>query len=188
MIVLGVLADTHVPDRRASLDPRVLAVFRSAGVKAILHAGDVSTQLVLDQLAQVAPVYAVRGNRDFARLRHLPVDLLLEFEGVKVGMVHGHGDWQRYFVDKLHWLMEGIQEQRYRRRALAAFTEADVVIFGHLHRPINAWVDGKLLFNPGSSCCPDELYGPASVGLITLSDGKVVKSEIRGLESSPTGL
>ena len=42
MTSLGVLADTHIPDRVPELDPQIIQVFRRAGVAAILHAGDVS--------------------------------------------------------------------------------------------------------------------------------------------------
>ena len=64
MIRLGVISDTHIPDRARRLNERVIPVFREAGVSAILHAGDVSTPRVLKQLEEVAPVYATRGNRD----------------------------------------------------------------------------------------------------------------------------
>ncbi len=177
-MILGVLSDTHIPDRVRGLRPEVLTIFKHAGVGAILHAGDVCTPAVLDQLAQVAPVHAVRGNRDIYLLRDLPLELMLEFEGVKIGMMHGHGGWQLYLLDKLHWIALGVQEERYRRRAMATFAEAKLIIFGHLHRPVNIWVDGKLLFNPGSASVPDKSYGPASVGLVYLEEGKVVKAEI----------
>ena len=65
MITLGVVADTHVPDRARQINPDLLRVLRQAQVQAILHAGDVCSQVVLDQLGQIAPVYAVRGNRDW---------------------------------------------------------------------------------------------------------------------------
>ena len=58
MTTLGVIADTHVPDRRPDLDPQILPIFLQAKVQTILHAGDVSSQKVLDQLSQIAPVLA----------------------------------------------------------------------------------------------------------------------------------
>jgi putative phosphoesterase len=64
MTTLGVLADTHIPDRVPTLNPRVIQVFRQAQVSAILHAGDVSVPQVLAELEKIAQVYAVRGNRD----------------------------------------------------------------------------------------------------------------------------
>ena len=62
MTTLGVLADTHIPDRVNQLNPRVLEIFQQAEVNAILHAGDVSVPRVLEELGQVAPVHAVRGK------------------------------------------------------------------------------------------------------------------------------
>ena len=69
------VADTHVPDRLARLPSGLAAAL--AGVDAILHAGDVTTGPVLDQLNTIAPVHAVRGNRDF--FLRLPLDRVLEF-------------------------------------------------------------------------------------------------------------
>ena len=82
MITLGVLADTHVPDRVTQLNRRVLEIFQRAEVNAILHAGDVSIPRVLEELKQVAPVHAVQGNRDIFYLRQLPMRIELNFEGV----------------------------------------------------------------------------------------------------------
>ena len=87
MVTLGVISDTHIPDRARSLERLVLDVFQSAGVKAILHAGDVSTPRVITQLEEIAPVHAVRGNRDWVALAHLPYQSLLTFDGIKVGVV-----------------------------------------------------------------------------------------------------
>ncbi len=64
MTTLGLISDTHIPDRAAELNPRVLQIFEEARVSQILHAGDIMNQTVLDELAQVAPVQAVCGNRD----------------------------------------------------------------------------------------------------------------------------
>ncbi len=64
---LGVVADTHVPDKAKTLNPQVLAILRQAEVSAILHAGDISSPGVLTALGEIAPVYAVLGNRDWVR-------------------------------------------------------------------------------------------------------------------------
>ena len=76
-LTLGVISDTHVPDRVRQLDPQAFGIFQAAGVQAILHAGDVSGPQLLAQLEQIAPVYAVKGNRDFLWLPHLPAELRL---------------------------------------------------------------------------------------------------------------
>ena len=71
-----------------------------------------------------------------------------------------------------------MQEERFIQRALVAFPAARIVVFGHIHRPINEWRDGRLVFNPGSACCPDEIEGPPSMGLLHLEDSGSIWGEI----------
>jgi len=185
VVKLGILSDTHVPDRKSGLPASLCASFQAAGVTAILHAGDVCVPAVLEQLGQVAPVYAVRGNRDIYALRHLPSSLALEFAGVKIGLIHGHGGFLDYLQDKVDWVRHGIREERFRQRVLRSFPEARLVIFGHLHRRINEWVGEQFLFNPGSACCPDWVRGgPPSAGLISLEAGEIVQVEFLDLGQS----
>lgn len=178
MTTLGVLADTHVPDRVPQLDPRVVEVFQNARVDAILHAGDVSVPQVLKQLEQVAPVYAVRGNRDIFRLRRLPLRVELNFNGVSIGMAHGHGTFSRYVIDKFHRAVKGRLVELYLKRMLREFPHADVIVFGHLHVPCNFHLEGKLLFNPGSTSYPWPRDKPATFGLLYLAADKEPIAEI----------
>jgi putative phosphoesterase len=178
MTTLGVLADTHIPDRAAELDPQVLYHFRHAGVTAILHAGDVSVPEVLKQLEEIAPVYAVRGNRDIFALRQLPMQVRLNFEGKSIGLAHGHGSFNRYIIDRLHRQFYGRLVERYIRRMLLTFPNVDVIVFGHLHVPCNLHLEGKLLFNPGSTSYPWPRDQPASYGLLYLQPGKQPQGEI----------
>jgi uncharacterized protein len=161
-----------VGDRVRGLTPGVLEAL--AGVDAILHAGDVIRRQVLDELAQVAPVHAVAGNRDFGM--RLPLDRVLEFDGVRLGLTHGHGGWMGYLQEKVLYLTVGYYMERYIRRVRARFAGQTVqaIVFGHSHRPVNAVVDGVLLFNPGSAG-PDYYaphHGPA-IGRLTISGGTV---------------
>jgi hypothetical protein len=178
MITLGIIADTHVPDRRANVNPRALDIFRTSNVGAILHAGDVSVRRVLDQLQDIAPVHAVRGNRDWISLGALPLRRVLEFDGVRVGMVHGQGSLVQYLWDKVDYMIHGLDQERFKRRALETFPAVDVVIFGHLHVPVNEWVNGQLLFNPGSACCPDLRSFRPAVGLLRIDGPQDVSGEI----------
>jgi len=178
MTTLGVLADTHIPDRASQLNPQVIKRFREAGVAAILHAGDVSVPRVLEELEQVAPVYAVRGNRDIFYLRNLPLQIQLKFEGISIGMAHGHGTFSRYMIDKVHQRVYGRLVERYYKRMLQTFPDMDVIVFGHLHEPCNIHLEGKLLFNPGSTSYPYPWGDPAAFGLLHLEPGKEPQGEI----------
>jgi putative phosphoesterase len=182
MIKLGVISDTHIPDRARRLNERVIPVFREAGVAAILHAGDVSTTRVLRQLEEVAPVYATRGNRDWVLLRHLPPSIQLNFNGVTIGLTHGHGHLREYLVDRVKYLVGGYRLALFEPRLLATFPEARVIIFGHTHRTLNHWSNGHLLFNPGSCQVPDLTATSPSVGLLTIHQSGVIEGEIVFLE------
>ncbi len=178
MKILGVLADTHIPDRVPKLDQRLLQRFSEGGVSAILHAGDVSVPRVLRQLEQVAPVYAVKGNRDIFALRQLPLQMSLNFEGISIGLAHGHGSFSRYVLDRIHRDIYGRLVERYIRRMLEAFPAVQVIVFGHLHVPCNFHLDGKLLFNPGSASYPWPRDNPATFGLLYLEKGAPARGEI----------
>lgn len=177
MTVLGVIADTHIPDRKRYLNPAILPIFRDAGVEAILHAGDISVPDVLQQLEQIAPVHAVRGNRDWVRLGYLPFRQRLSFNGVTIALVHGHGHLREYLVDKLHYAVHGMQVERYQDRLLQIYNQANVIVYGHVHIPCNQWIDRQLLFNLGSACCPAKKFTP-SVGLLQIHSGGQVQGEI----------
>ncbi len=178
MTILGVLADTHIPDRVPELDERLLQRFTEAGVSTILHAGDVSVPRVLRQLEQIAPVYAVKGNRDIFALRQLPMQVRLKIEGFSIGMAHGHGSFSLYVLDRFHRDIHGRMVERYLRRMLQGFPDADVIVFGHLHVPCSFQLDGKLLFNPGSASYPWPRSDPATFGLLYLEQGKPPRGEI----------
>lgn len=129
-----VLSDTHIPGRARTLPAAVYDALREADL--ILHAGDVQSREVLDELALFAPVHAVCGNVDPWDLwAELPRRKLIEVNGYRVGLIHGDGDERR-----------GTPE-----RALAAFPDVDCVVFGHTHRPLNERRGRTLLFNPGSA-------------------------------------
>jgi putative phosphoesterase len=126
-----VVADTHLPDGGAG-DLPVAAWRELERADVILHAGDVTGPALLARLAEVAPVHAVLGNNDRALV--LPESVLVELDGVRVGMVHDSGP-------------RAGREGRLRRR----FPTADLVVFGHSHIPwCEAGLDGQLLLNPGS--------------------------------------
>ena len=177
-ITLGVISDTHIPDRARRLNACVFPVFKEARVEAILHAGDVATPHVIQQLEEIAPVYATRGNRDWLLLGHLPLTIQLSFDGVSIGITHGHGKLREYLTDRIKYIAHGYRLEMFTPRLQATFPDARVIIFGHTHRTLNRWVNGQLLFNPGSSHIPEKTATYPSVGLLTIRSGGEVEGQI----------
>ncbi len=141
---IGVVSDTH-----GFFDPRLAEVL--AGVELILHGGDVGAQGVLDELARIAPVQAVQGNVDSARLG-LPLSRTLRFEKVQVELMHQLSVSQ---AEVEAWSDGGSLEKRCQARRESFLKEFDrltrVVIFGHSHQPCLLTLGQKLFFNPGSA-------------------------------------
>lgn len=180
-ITVGVLADTHVPDRLRDIHPGILPAFEAAGVGHILHAGDVCSPAVIRALEAVAPVTAVRGNRDWL-LPALPLAQEVRLGGARLGLMHGHGGFARYLWDKAGYLFNGYHLERYLDTLIHTLPEAQVVIYGHTHHPELLWHAGKLLFNPGSASFGYSRSRPPSVGLLHLAPGQPVKAEFVFLE------
>jgi len=181
-MIVGVLADTHIPDRSRRLNPRVLELFRAARVQAILHAGDICIPAVLEELNRLAPVAAVRGNRDWTMRASLPIRQELTFSDVQVGLVHGHGSLSLYLLDKLHYIAAGYRFERYQRLLLRTLPDVRVIVFGHTHHPENHWEGSTLIFNPGSACCPDRSQRVPSIGILRFFPGQRVVGEILPLD------
>lgn len=181
--IMGVIADTHVPDRAPRLHPKAIESFQRAGVTAILHAGDICVPAVLEELEHVAPVFAVHGNRDWL-LPDLPQALNLRAGELEIGLTHGHGGWGRYLTDKLQYILHGYHLERYVSSLQELFPSTGIVVFGHTHRPVCEWVGGKLFFNPGSAGAANEPdRTQRSVGLIHVDRNGIIKGEVILLES-----
>ncbi len=175
-VTLGVIADTHIPDRVNQMPQAALDAFDSRKVKAILHAGDLSVRRVLSQLEEIAPVYAIRGNTDVLLFGRLPWKRRLEFEGVSIGMAHGHGSWLKYVPNRIDYYIFGPKKfSYYEETARRQLPGCQVVVCGHTHVPANYWLEGQLIFNPGSPTRPNPVMSglPTSVGLLHLEQGNV---------------
>jgi putative phosphoesterase len=141
---IGVISDTH-----GLLRPEAVAALR--GVEAILHAGDVGAPEVLERLAEVAPVTAVRGNNDGAPWAEtLPATDVLEIDGAVLYVLH---DVKELDLDP----------------EAAGFA---AVIAGHSHQPRVEERAGVLYFNPGSAG-PRRFRLPVTVGRLTVERGRV---------------
>jgi uncharacterized protein len=150
-----VLSDTHSPRRWKRCPPEVANYLQRADL--ILHAGDVCTVDVLEELSRYAPVRAVLGNNDLPEVAEwgAPETLEMVFDGLRVGMIHDSGQ----ATGRL---------ERMRRR----FPDADLVIFGHSHIPMDAEQNGLRIFNPGSPT--DKRREPhGTLGVLEISDGRL---------------
>ncbi len=127
------LSDTHAPRFWKSCPPAVAAAL--AGADLILHAGDVCTPAVLEELAGFAPVRAVQGNNDGDDVADWGAPVTDEFtvDGVAVAMIHDSGARTGRLA-------------RLRRR----FPSADLVVSGHSHIPWDEAGQGLRILNPGS--------------------------------------
>ncbi len=177
-ITLGVVADTHVPDHMPGLPPALWEALAGVDATQRVHAGDICVPRVLRELEWVAPVYAVAGNRDL--FLRLPLDRVLTFGGVRLGLTHGHGGWRQYAPLKLLATLRGetrtpsaARTTAFLERVRRRFTDVQVVVFGHSHRPVNEQRAGVLLFNPGSlGPAYYAPHGPA-IGRLVIADGTV---------------
>jgi uncharacterized protein len=151
-MIIGVISDTH-----GQLRPQ--AVDALAGVEQIIHAGDVGVAGILDELRQIAPVVAVRGNVD----RGMWAASLPKTEVVQV-------------EDALLYVLHDIAELDLDPAA-AGFK---VVIFGHSHRPLAEERRGLLYLNPGSAG-PRRFHLPVTLAKLTI-DRTGVSAEIIQLE------
>jgi uncharacterized protein len=142
---IGLISDTH-----GKLRSEVFHHFE--GVDLILHAGDIGPATLLVELETIAPVKAVVGNTDGLEFNGvLPEVQELTLAGRKVVVTHGHrlGSPTPALLARAH-------------------PEAEIIVFGHTHRPLLAESAGKLIVNPGSAGAPRFNLKP-SIALLELN-------------------
>ena len=143
---IGVISDTH-----GLLRPEVVERLRDC--ELILHGGDINRQQVLDALADIAPLYVVRGNNDKEWDEHIPYSLTLEVEGVSVFMVHNKRDFP------------------------ADVARYDLVVYGHSHKYDERRENGTVFLNPGS-CGPRRFTQPITMAVVTVNGSAVAVERI----------
>ena len=170
---IGLVADTHIPEARATLCPQVFDAFE--GVDCIFHGGDVHDLALLDLLEKVAPVYCARGNgEDGSGGRPIqPEDprvkyvWSMEIESLTVGLTH-------YIpVDEGP---PGMTLDRFVARYWPEKTP-DVIVSGDSHTELIAEIDGILCVNPGSPTYPhnyDTQYG--TIGFLDIDGDRAEAS------------
>jgi len=141
---IGLISDTH-----GLLRPQALDFLR--GSDHILHAGDIVGADILDQLAGLAPLTAVRGNNDHGDwAQALPETVTLILGGIVIHMLH---DLKELAIDPA---AEGVR----------------VVVTGHSHKPACEERGGVLYVNPGAAG-RRRFTLPVSVGELLVDDGRV---------------
>lgn len=123
------------------------------GVELILHAGDVGGRSVLQELKAIAPVRAVYGNCDLPDDPALRRAIRLDVEGLSIHVSHGH--------ELGSPTPEGL---------LAAYA-ADIVVYGHTHKPLVERSGARLVVNPGAAG-PRRFNLQPSVARLTIRQGQ----------------
>ena len=136
---IAILSDTH-----GFLRPEVVEYLKTAD--AILHAGDINQQEIVDQLRQYAPLYIVRGNNDKEWAEHIPHHLTVTLGGVSFYMVHN------------------------KKEVPADLPGINAVVFGHSHKYFQEEKDGLLWLNPGS-CGPRRFHQEITMMMAEVENG-----------------
>ena len=138
---IGLISDTHMPSVLKELWPEVGETF--AGVDLIWHGGDIVWPTVLDQLEEIAPTFAARGNNDTGVSDPRIADIQrLEVEGYHLAMVHDLEPEERPIAE--------LRDRYFGKR------HVDVMISGHTHYERLDWRDGVLQVNSGSATHPHQ--------------------------------
>jgi putative phosphoesterase len=145
-VIIGLVSDTH-----GLVRPEIFGAL--AGVERILHAGDVGGADVLTQLRAIAPVQAVFGNVDAPDEPGLAGVISTTLDGLSVHVSHGHE------------LGSPTPEK------LLARYKADVIVFGHTHKPLVERAGGRLVVNPGAAG-PRRFNVKPSIARLTIVGGR----------------
>ena len=153
---IGIISDTH---QNLKLAKKVIE--HMGPVDMLLHAGDHYRDALKLSDEIGINIKAVIGNCDIS---DGPAEEIIDLDGVKVLLTHGHRYGVKFGLDKLY----------YRAREL----EARVVVFGHSHVPAEEWVEGILFLNPGSTGIPRGPGSKPTYGILYINDDKKIKAYI----------
>ena len=157
---IGLISDTHITEKRGKLSEKALEHFK--GLDLILHAGDISSQTVIDTLNQIAPTIAVEGNNDRTRKTiDLKPSEIIEIDDLKILLIHGDKLPSRNFEKYCEFAQKH---------------KADVLISGHTHQPHLEKIENTLLINPGSPNRP--IKSDASIAILTIDEENKYKNKL----------
>lgn len=158
---IGVLSDTHL--HRVTEEFKALVDRHLAETDAVFHVGDFTSPRILEYLSR-RPFYGVCGNMDPREVKtRLPETRVVQLGLYRFGLVHGWGP------------SEGLEE-----RVSEIFSDVDVIVYGHSHKPLSRFKGGVLLFNPGTAC-GYSAKGFHSVGILECDE--TVQGEIVRVDS-----
>lgn len=160
---IGLLADTHIPDVAKELPSEITRAF--LGVDLILHAGDIYDPSVLDDLEQIAPVLAARGDDDYLselRDKRVQEKHVLELDGHILWLVH-----ERAYYFQSSWFQSRVPTGQEK------YDFPGIVVFGHEHRTVERRIDDILFISPGSPTFLGYRYGLGTVGILNIDSGRV---------------
>lgn len=149
---IGIISDTH-----GLLRSEVVSILQ--GCEAILHGGDIDKPEILDELNQIAPTYAVRGNVDGEWAKALQESLSLELYGVRFYVTHN------------------------KKKIPKILPDADIIIYGHSHKYEEKYEGCKLFLNPGS-CGPKRFRLPVTMAVLEINDDDSASYNVKKIEIS----
>ncbi|MCM8799551.1 MAG: metallophosphoesterase [Candidatus Omnitrophica bacterium] len=162
MVKIGVISDTHIPERAKTIPNKVLDSLKEMDL--ILHAGDLVEMKVLEILKSICKnVKAVYGNMDSSEvIKNLPQKELISVEGLCIGLFHGWG---------APWGLIQLLNRVFKD------DNPDIIIFGHSHQPFNKKEKDILYFNPGSPT--DKIFSLYnSYGILEIDNNSIKRAEI----------
>lgn len=152
---IGVISDTHGLLRDEVRE-------RLQGCDRILHAGDIHTPAVAEELNRIAPTFLVRGNADREWSEDIPETLVIDDIGIRIFMVHNVKH-----IDKCP-------------------ENCELVIYGHSHKYEEKHSDGKVWLNPGS-CGPRRFRRQVTMAMLWVEDDGGFRIERVDIETRNSG-
>lgn len=162
---IALVSDTHIPTNLNRLPEALLN--QISGVDAILHAGDIVSASVLRTLRSIAPTTAVVGNSDPPEVASTLADQeLLSLGGRTIGLKHGHQPHgvQSHYIGQPY---DSPEMEVFFQLMASQLPTAEIIVFGHFHRPVIRQWNDVLFINPGAVSSP---RGEQSFAMLDLSD------------------
>lgn len=155
-----IISDTHARDKNVEV-----VLEKESNIDLLIHLGDVEgSEIYIETLAD-CPCEIVKGNNDY--FSDLPSEKVLNIGKYKAFITHGH--YYNVSVELRTIVMEGIER------------EADIVMFGHIHRPVLEEMHGVTVLNPGSLSLPRQSNHKPSYMVMNIDNDDNITYEIKYL-------